>query len=87
MLVNEDTLRVDGLKFTDAGQTRARRVTWHVCSSIVANLHPCMWQPNVEKKLCALFANLSNLSCANFYLYVIRELIIMCIARYATPYL
>ena len=31
MLVIEGTERVGGLNITDAGQTRARRVTWHVC--------------------------------------------------------
>ena len=31
MLVIEGTLRVGGLNITDAGQTRARWVTWHIC--------------------------------------------------------
>ena len=31
MLVIEGTMRVGGLNITDAGQTRTRRVTWHVC--------------------------------------------------------
>ena len=43
-----------------------------------------VWQPRVETFVCPLYANLSNLSSANFCLSIIRELI--CIGRYATPY-
>ena len=43
-----------------------------------------VWQPRVEIFVCPLYANLSNLSSANFCLSIIRELI--CIGRYATPY-
>ena len=44
-----------------------------------------VWQPHVEIFVSLLCANLSNLTSANFCLFVIRELI--CIVRYATPYL
>ena len=44
-----------------------------------------VWQPRVGIFVCLLYANLSNLSSANFCLSIIRELI--CIGRYATPYL
>ena len=39
MQVFEGTLRVGGLNITDAGQTRARRVTWHVCITLLVERH------------------------------------------------
>ena len=44
-----------------------------------------VWQPRVDIFVCPLCVNLSNLSSANFCLPLFGELI--CICRYATPYL